>query len=61
MAAAADGYVECDGRGEYPDDPAGHARRIVADVRITGLRARGYTFVTVSDLLSRAAVLGAAR
>ncbi|KAB1940791.1 polysaccharide deacetylase family protein [Micromonospora sp. ALFpr18c] len=61
---------------EYPDDPAGHARRIVADVRpgaivlghdvgqprrlvalrglpdmINGLRARGYTFVTVSALL----------
>ncbi|MEV4831973.1 polysaccharide deacetylase family protein [Micromonospora sp. NPDC049257] len=64
--------------GEFPDDPAGHARRIVADVvpgtillahdagpenrqvavrgldaMITGLRARGYTFVTVSQLLSR--------
>ncbi|MFF5055690.1 polysaccharide deacetylase family protein [Micromonospora sp. NPDC000663] len=61
---------------EYPGDPAGHARRIVAGVRpgtivlghdvgdlrrlvalrglpdmITGLRARGYTFVTVSALL----------
>ncbi|PSK64879.1 Peptidoglycan-N-acetylglucosamine deacetylase [Micromonospora sp. MH33] len=72
--------------GEYPHDPAGHARRIVTDVRpgtillghdvgperrlvalrglpdmITGLRARGYTFVTVSELLRRAAVLGAAR
>lgn len=72
--------------GEYPHDPAGHARRIVADVRpgtillghdvgperrlvalrglpdmISGLRARGYTFVTVSELLRRAAVLGAAR
>ncbi|MEU1684163.1 polysaccharide deacetylase family protein [Micromonospora sp. NPDC005707] len=71
---------------EYPHDPAGHARRIVADVRpgtillghdvgperrlvalgglpdmITGLRARGYTFVTVSELLRRAAALGAAR
>ncbi|MGV9981458.1 polysaccharide deacetylase family protein [Micromonospora wenchangensis] len=63
--------------GEYPDDPAGHARRIVSDVvpgtillahdagpenrqvalrglaaMITGLRARGYTFVTVSELLA---------
>ncbi|MFG3599226.1 polysaccharide deacetylase family protein [Micromonospora chersina] len=72
--------------GEYPHDPAGHARRIVADVRpgtillghdvgperrlvalrglpdmISGLRARGYTFVTVSELLRRATVLGAAR
>ncbi|MEU9826674.1 polysaccharide deacetylase family protein [Micromonospora chersina] len=72
--------------GEYPHDPAGHARRIVADVRpgtillghdvgpdrrlvalrglpdmITGLRARGYAFVTVSELLRRAAVPGAAR
>ncbi|MFF4890260.1 polysaccharide deacetylase family protein [Micromonospora chersina] len=72
--------------GEYPHDPAGHARRIVADVRpgtillghdvgperrlvalrglpdmISGLRARGYTFVTVSELLRRAAVPGAAR
>ena len=63
--------------GEFPDDPAGHARRIVADVEpgtillghdvgyetggwsrsagcpdmITGLRDRGYTFVTVSQLL----------
>jgi peptidoglycan/xylan/chitin deacetylase (PgdA/CDA1 family) len=62
--------------GEFPDDPAGHARRIVADVvpgtillahdagsanrqvalrgldaMITGLRSRGYTFVTVSQLL----------
>ncbi|WP_089155009.1 polysaccharide deacetylase family protein [Micromonospora sp. NBS 11-29] len=71
---------------EFPHDPAGHARRIVGDVRpgtivlghdvgderrlvalaglpdmITGLRARGYTFVTVSDLLSRAAGPGAAR
>ncbi|MDG4841312.1 polysaccharide deacetylase family protein [Micromonospora sp. WMMD967] len=61
---------------EFPHDPAGHARRIVADVRpgtivlghdvgasrrlvalrgladmINGLRARGYTFVTVSALL----------
>ncbi|MET8233502.1 polysaccharide deacetylase family protein [Micromonospora sp. NPDC005298] len=61
---------------EYPHDPAGHARRIVAEVRpgaivlghdvgdqrrlvalrglpdmIIGLRARGYTFVTVSALL----------
>ncbi|WP_328349069.1 polysaccharide deacetylase family protein [Micromonospora sp. NBC_00421] len=67
--------------GEFPDDPAGHARRIVADVvpgtillahdagsenrqvalrgldaMISGLRARGYTFVTVSRLLSRTAV-----
>ncbi|WFE62065.1 polysaccharide deacetylase family protein [Micromonospora sp. WMMD714] len=64
--------------GEFPDDPAGHARRIVADVvpgtillahdagpanrqvalrglgeMITGLRSRGYTFVTVSQLLGR--------
>ena len=71
---------------EFPHDPAGHARRIVADVRpgtivlghdvgddrrlvalrglpdmIDGLRARGYTFVTVSDLLRRAAGGGAAR
>ncbi|MGC4876742.1 polysaccharide deacetylase family protein [Micromonospora sp. DT43] len=62
---------------DFPDDPAGHARRIVADVRpgtivlghdvgdprrlvalhglpdmIAGLRARGYTFVTVSTLLA---------
>ncbi|MEU5905987.1 polysaccharide deacetylase family protein [Micromonospora sp. NPDC047527] len=62
---------------EFPDDPTGHARRIVADVRpgtillghdvgarrrlvalhglpdmITGLRAQGYTFVTVSTLLA---------
>ncbi|WP_446216676.1 polysaccharide deacetylase family protein [Micromonospora sp. IBHARD004] len=62
--------------GEFPGDPVGHARRIVADVRpgtillghdvgperrlvalrglpdmVTGLRARGYTFVTVSQLL----------
>ncbi|PYC76545.1 polysaccharide deacetylase family protein [Micromonospora arborensis] len=61
---------------EFPGDPAGHARRIVADVRpgtillghdvgpqrrlvalrglpamIDGLRARGFTFVTVSALL----------
>ncbi|MDG4783531.1 polysaccharide deacetylase family protein [Micromonospora sp. WMMD961] len=61
---------------EFPHDPTGHARRIVADVRpgtivlghdvgalrrlvalhgptdmINGLRARGYTFVTVSALL----------
>ncbi|KXK63144.1 polysaccharide deacetylase [Micromonospora rosaria] len=61
---------------EYPDDPVGHARRIVADVRpgtillahdvgtrrrrvaldglpllITGLRDRGYEFVTVSQML----------
>ncbi|MFC5926521.1 polysaccharide deacetylase family protein [Micromonospora vulcania] len=61
---------------EFPDDPAGHARRIVADVRpgtillghdvgarrrlvaldglpemINGLRARGFSFVTVSALL----------
>ncbi|MCI4062418.1 polysaccharide deacetylase family protein [Micromonospora sp. R77] len=66
--------------GQFPHDPAGHARRIVADVRpgtillghdvgtddrlvalrglpdmITGLRDRGYTFVTVSHLLGRAA------
>ena len=65
--------------GEFPNDPAGHARRIVADVQpgtillghdagmerrlvalrglpdmITGLRARGYTFVTVSHLFGRA-------
>ncbi|MEH0819438.1 MULTISPECIES: polysaccharide deacetylase family protein [unclassified Micromonospora] len=65
---------------EYPDDPAGHARRIVADVvpgtillahdvgaerrqvalrglpaMIDGLRDRGYTFVTVSELLQRSA------
>ncbi|MFI1193412.1 polysaccharide deacetylase family protein [Micromonospora sp. NPDC020750] len=64
---------------QYPDDPAGHARRIVAGVRpgtillahdvgdprrlvalrglpdlITGLRDRGFTFVTVSELLRRA-------
>jgi len=62
--------------GQYPNDPAGHARRIVGDVRpgtillghdvgqrsrlvalnglpdmISGLRDRGYTFVTVSTLL----------
>ncbi|MCW3844102.1 polysaccharide deacetylase family protein [Micromonospora yasonensis] len=68
--------------GEFPHDPTGHARRIVADVQpgtillghdvgteqrlvalrglpdmITGLRARGYTFVTVSQMLSRAAVV----
>ncbi|MFR9779077.1 polysaccharide deacetylase family protein [Micromonospora sp. MS34] len=67
---------------EFPHDPTGHARRIVADVQpgtillghdvgteqrlvalrglpdmITGLRARGYTFVTVSQLLRRAAVV----
>ncbi|GGM19589.1 polysaccharide deacetylase family protein [Micromonospora yangpuensis] len=61
---------------EFPDDPTGHARRILADVRpgtillahdvgvadrlvalhglptlITGLRERGFTFVTVSRLL----------
>ncbi|WFF01176.1 hypothetical protein [Micromonospora sp. WMMD964] len=61
---------------EFPDDPVGHARRTVADVRpgtivlghdvgaarrlvalrglpdmIGGLRARGYTSVTVSALL----------
>ncbi|MGB2569809.1 polysaccharide deacetylase family protein [Micromonospora citrea] len=66
--------------GEYPDDPAGHARRIVADVTpgtillahdvgpdnrqvaldglpamIDGLRERGFTFVTVSDLLRTSA------
>ncbi|MFJ5665347.1 polysaccharide deacetylase family protein [Micromonospora sp. LA-10] len=71
---------------EFPHDPAGHARRIVAEVRpgtivlghdvgddrrlvalrglpdmIDGLRARGYTFVTVSELLRRAAGGGAAR
>ncbi|MFI7429661.1 polysaccharide deacetylase family protein [Micromonospora sp. NPDC049836] len=65
--------------GEFPNDPAGHARRIVADVQpgtillghdvgtdkrlvalrglpdiITGLRDRGYSFVTVSQLLRRA-------
>ncbi|WP_319460794.1 polysaccharide deacetylase family protein [Micromonospora sp. RTP1Z1] len=68
--------------GEFPHDPAGHARRIVADVQpgtillghdvgterrlvalrglpdmITGLRARGYTFVTVSQLLGHATVV----
>ncbi|MCW3820805.1 polysaccharide deacetylase family protein [Micromonospora sp. DR5-3] len=68
--------------GEFPNDPAGHARRIVADVQpgtillghdvgtqrrlvalrglpdmINGLRARGYTFVTVSQLLRHAAVV----
>ena len=62
--------------GRYPNDPAGHARRIVGDVRpgtillghdvgqrsrlvalnglpdmISGLRDRGYTFVSVSTLL----------
>ncbi len=67
--------------GEFPHDPAGHARRIIGDVQpgtillahdvgteqrlvalrglpdmITGLRARGYTFVTVSELLRHAAV-----
>jgi len=67
--------------GEFPRDPVGHARRIVADVQpgtvllghdvgteqrlvalrglpdmINGLRERGYTFVTVSELLRRAAV-----
>ncbi|MFG1843539.1 polysaccharide deacetylase family protein [Micromonospora sp. NPDC049175] len=61
---------------DFPDDPAGHARRIVTEVRpgtivlghdvgahrrlvalrgltdmISGLRSRGYTFVTVSALL----------
>ncbi|MEH0844308.1 polysaccharide deacetylase family protein [Micromonospora sp. CPCC 205711] len=66
--------------GEYRADPAGHARRIVADVApgtillahdagsdnrrvtldrlgpiVTGLRDRGYTFVTVSALLRHAA------
>ncbi|MCX5067308.1 polysaccharide deacetylase family protein [Micromonospora lupini] len=66
---------------EFPDDPAGHARRIVDGVRpgtivlghdvgdrrrlvalhglpdmIAGLRARGYTFVTVSALLGPAVV-----
>ncbi|WP_422745839.1 polysaccharide deacetylase family protein [Micromonospora sp. WMMD754] len=71
---------------EFPHDPDGHARRIVADIRpgtillghdvgderrlvalrglpdmITGLKARGYTFVTVSDLLRHAAGPGAAR
>jgi peptidoglycan/xylan/chitin deacetylase (PgdA/CDA1 family) len=64
--------------GAFPHDPAGHARRIVADVRpgtillghdvgtdqrlvalrglpdmITGLRDRGFRFVTVSQLLGR--------
>lgn len=68
--------------GAFPNDPTGHARRIVADVQpgtillahdvgteqrlvalrglpdmITGLRARGYTFVTVSQLLRRSAVV----
>ncbi|WFE42101.1 polysaccharide deacetylase family protein [Micromonospora sp. WMMD998] len=72
--------------GEFPHDPAGHARRIVGDVRpgtillghdvgderrlialrglpdmIAGLRAQGYTFVTVSDLLRRAPAPGVAR
>lgn len=67
--------------GEFPHDPAGHARRIVADVQpgtillghdvgadkrlvalrglpdiIAGLRTRGYSFVTVSELLRRVAV-----
>ncbi|MFU8852652.1 polysaccharide deacetylase family protein [Micromonospora sp. SL1-18] len=67
--------------GEFPRDPVGHARRIVADVQpgtillghdvgteqrlvalrglpdmITGLRGRGYTFVTVSQLLRHATV-----
>ncbi|MEU7586207.1 polysaccharide deacetylase family protein [Micromonospora sp. NPDC049230] len=62
---------------EFPDDPAGHARRITTEVRpgtivlghdvgdrrrlvalrglpdmINGLRARGFTFVTVSALLA---------
>lgn len=65
--------------GRFPDDPAGHARRIVAEVQpgtillahdvgpanrlialrglpamITGLRDRGFTFVTVSELLRQA-------
>jgi peptidoglycan/xylan/chitin deacetylase (PgdA/CDA1 family) len=64
---------------EFPDDPAGHAKAIVAEVRpgsivlahdvgdsnrlvalrglpdmITQLRARGYEFVTVSELKRRA-------
>lgn len=68
--------------GAFPNDPTGHARRIVADVQpgtillahdvgteqrlvalrglpdmITGLRDRGYTFVTVSQLLRRSAVV----
>ncbi|MFE9688183.1 polysaccharide deacetylase family protein [Micromonospora sp. NPDC005806] len=68
--------------GEYPHDPVGHARRIVADVQpgtillghdvgteqrlvalrglpdmIIGLRDRGYTFVTVSQLLRHAVVV----
>jgi peptidoglycan/xylan/chitin deacetylase (PgdA/CDA1 family) len=72
--------------GDFPDDPAGHARRIVADVQpgtillahdvgtprrlvalrglpdmITGLRGRGYTFVTVSQLLQHAAPVAGAR
>ncbi|MFC8847422.1 MULTISPECIES: polysaccharide deacetylase family protein [unclassified Micromonospora] len=65
--------------GRFPDDPAGHARRVVAGVQpgaillahdvgdarrlvalrglpdmITGLRDRGFTFVTVSELLRQA-------
>lgn len=68
--------------GEFPGDPAGHARRIVADMQpgtillghdvgterrlvalrglpdmITGLRDRGYTFVTVSQLLGHSTVV----
>lgn len=68
--------------GQFPHDPAGHARRIVADVQpgtillghdvgtdqrlvalrglpdmIKGLRDRGYTFVTVSQLVGHAAVV----
>ncbi|WP_320067533.1 polysaccharide deacetylase family protein [Micromonospora sp. RTGN7] len=67
--------------GQFPHDPAGHARRIVAGVQpgtillahdvgpanrlvalrglsamITGLQDRGFTFVTVSDLLRQATV-----
>ncbi|MGR6321819.1 polysaccharide deacetylase family protein [Micromonospora soli] len=69
---------------EFPHDPSGHARRIVADVQpgtillghdvgheqrlvalrglpemITGLRDRGYRFVTVSQLLGH--TVGVAR
>ncbi|MGW1061954.1 polysaccharide deacetylase family protein [Micromonospora rubida] len=71
--------------GRFPDDPAGHARKIVAEVQpgaillahdvgpanrlvalrglpamITGLRDRGFTFVTVSELLRRASLSRAA-
>lgn len=70
---------------EFPADPAGHARRIVADVRpgtillahdvgkprrrvaldglpamISGLRERGFEFVTVSQILQNTGSVGRA-